>query len=360
VLVVAEDHRNLGHMLQPVHEGGLGLDGVWADDFHHQVRVHTAGDREGYFEDYDGTADDLATTMRQGWFYTGQRSAHLGVPRGTSAEGVSPAQLVICIQNHDQIGNRADGARLHHQVDAATYRAVTTLLLLAPQTPLLFMGQEWAARTPFQFFTDHHGELGRLVTEGRRREFAAFAAFADPASRERIPDPQALGTFARSRLEWSELAQDPHARTLQLYRRLLAFRRSCPPLQHTSRLAYQVRALDAHTVALSLPYPPASPHPRDRAGRQTGLVASGHGDRWLHLVVRLSGAGVSRLPIGAPPVSIVLTTEDAEFVAGGETRPITCACGSVPGAPDEHVSGGDAACDVRFDRPGAVVLVERD
>lgn len=350
VLVVAEDHRNLARMLRPASDGGMGLDAVWADDFHHQVRVHTVGDREGYYADFTGTTDDLAATVRQGWFYTGQYSEHLQVPRGTNPETVYPPQFVICIQNHDQIGNRADGARLHHQVDAATYRATTALLLLAPETPLLFMGQEWAASSPFQFFTDHHGELGRLVTEGRRREFAAFAAFADPAARDAIPDPQAQATFARSRLEWAEIERDVHARTLALYRRLIAFRRDCRALRHASRETYRIRALDAHTVALSFSFP-------STAGVAEHELSAGPADRTLHVVVRLTGAGAAPLPIDAGPPHVALTTEDAAFVEDGASVPIRWTCGR---ATAEVAANPGRTCEVRFGRPGAIVLVERD
>ena len=131
VLFVAEDHRNLAQMLRPVAEGGWGIDAVWADDFHHQARVHVAHDREGYYADFTGSAEDLATTLRQGWFFSGQHSTFLGRPRGSDPSGLSPKQFVVCIQNHDQIGNRAHGARLNHEVDEATFRALSTLLLLA-------------------------------------------------------------------------------------------------------------------------------------------------------------------------------------------------------------------------------------
>jgi maltooligosyltrehalose trehalohydrolase len=177
VYFVAEDHRNLATLLQPIDAGGFGIDGVWADDFHHQARVHTAHDHEGYYADFTGTTSDLARTLEQGWFFVGQHSNHMGHARGTDAAPLDPRQFVICIQNHDQIGNRADGARLNHQVDLAVFRALSALLLLAPQTPLLFMGQEWAASSPFLFFTDFNEELGRKVTEGRRQEFKSFAAF---------------------------------------------------------------------------------------------------------------------------------------------------------------------------------------
>ena len=247
VLFVAEDHRNLARMLRPVAAGGWGIDAVWADDFHHQARVHVAHDHEGYYADFTGRAEDLATTLRQGWFFSGQHSTFLGGPRGSDPSGLSPKQFVVCIQNHDQIGNRADGARLHHEVDEGTFRALSTLLLLLPQTPLLFMGQEWAASSPFLFFTDHADDLGRKVTEGRRQEFSAFAAFADPARRAAIPDPQDPRTFARSRLQWDEAERDPHARMRRLYQRLLEIRHATPAIRTASRRAlrraYARRAL---------------------------------------------------------------------------------------------------------------------
>ena len=124
---------------------------------------------------------DLARTINRGWLFRGEYSIHRGYHRGTDPTGLDPAGFVFFIQNHDRIGNRALGERLNHQVDLATYRAATALLLCTPATPLLFMGQEWAATAPFLFFTDHDEELGRLVKEGRRHEFRDYAAFADPA-----------------------------------------------------------------------------------------------------------------------------------------------------------------------------------
>jgi maltooligosyltrehalose trehalohydrolase len=225
VYIIAEDHRNLARMIRPEGEGGWGLDGVWADDFHHKVRVALAGDNEGYYRDYTGSMSNLAKTLNQGWHFTGQYSTYLQEPRGTDPTGLPPRRFVFCIQNHDQIGNRALGERLHHQIDLAAYRAASVLLLCAPATPLLFMGQEWAATTPFLYFTDHPEALGKLVTEGRRNEFRHFSAFSDAAARGRIPDPQDEATFRASRLDWCELAHEPHASTLRLYARLLALRR---------------------------------------------------------------------------------------------------------------------------------------
>ncbi len=220
-LLFAEDHRNLRTLIDPPKEGGYGLDGVWADDFHHQIRNLVAGDRHGYFADFaETTTGQLARTLTQGWFFSGQHSANMKKNRGTDPAGLPLHQFVIAIQNHDQIGNRAYGDRLHHGIEPAAYRAATAVLLFAPETPLLFMGQEWATSSPFQFFTDHHDELGVLVSEGRKREFEAFEDFKGA-----VPDPQDESTFQRSKLVWEEMEQPLHAGTLRLYQRLLAIRR---------------------------------------------------------------------------------------------------------------------------------------
>jgi maltooligosyltrehalose trehalohydrolase len=326
VHVIAEDDRNLATIVQPPEKGGWGLDAVWADDFHHQVRRAAAGDADGYFRDYRGTPDDIAATIRQGWFYTGQQSEHRQAPRGTDAASVPPQRFVYCVQNHDQIGNRAFGDRLHHRIDLAAYRALSALLLMLPQTPLIFMGQEWAAGSPFLYFTDHHAELGRLVTEGRRREFAAFAAFADDTARAGIPDPQAEATFQTSRLDWTERDRAPHAQTLRLYAHLLAFRR-----QHlaegSSGDAASARAFDADTIGV-----------RRRARNGDHLLA----------VVRLRGAATVSLDLmsaGAPSWVPVLSTEDAAFSPR-------------PAPPDIEQSGRSPV--IRFRGPAAVIFRARD
>jgi len=327
VLVVAEDHRNLNWMLKPERDGGWGADAVWADDFHHECRRLLAGDSDGYYRDYSGRAEDLATTIRQGWFFTGQFSIHLDQSRGTDPDGLPSKRFVVCLQNHDQIGNRALGERLHHQIDPAAYRAASVLLLMAPETPLLFMGQEWAASTPFLYFTDHHPELGRLVTEGRRGEFRHFAAFSDPLAREQIPDPQATSTYLSSQLIWDEHAREPHASTLRLYQALLMLRRREPTLHRASTC--HVAALDDATIAIQ----------RD-----------GSDDTFL-IVVRLNGAGQVALrderlggsgkPALKGPWQPVFTSEDPAF------------------SPDPSPPVADFAAPaptIRFVRPSAVIL----
>jgi maltooligosyltrehalose trehalohydrolase len=327
-IVVAEDHRNLDEMLLDRADGGLGLDGVWADDFHHQIRVHVAGDREAYYRDFTGRADDIATTIEQGWFFTGQHSHHLRERRGTDPGALDPWQFVICIQNHDQVGNRADGARLNHQIDASVFRAITTLLLTAPETPLIFMGQEWGASTPFLFFTDHADALGRQVTKGRRQEFADFEAFGDPQQREHIPDPQDPRTFEASRLRWEDMEREPQASLVRLYQRLLGLRATAAPLRESRRGTFEARALDAETIRLV---------------RTAGVGVAGDGGHreQLLVVVRLGGAGaVVVANAGRRDWQVLLTTEDADL------------------APDPmaiEISTREPFT-VRFARAGAVVL----
>jgi maltooligosyltrehalose trehalohydrolase len=291
VVLIAEDERNLATLLQPAPRG-YGLDAVWADDFHHQMRRALAGDYEGYFADFSGSAPDIVATIRRGWFYVGQATATSKERRGSDPAGLVPSQFVVCLQNHDQIGNRAFGDRLHHAVSLATFRAASALLLMLPQTPLLFMGQEWAASAPFLYFTDHEAALGRLITEGRRNEFAAFSSFADPLTRTQIPDPQDPSTFYISRLTWGEQEMPAHAGVHRLYQTLLRLRREEPALSEP-RTRFDVFAADEETIVL-----------------QRGP--------WL-LAVRLSGAGSSELPSG--DVEQVLTTEDAVFAPDGGLAP---------------------------------------
>lgn len=225
VILIAEDARNERKVILPAAQDGHGFDAVWSDDFHHHMRHRLAGDSDGYYQDFDGTTESIATAIQNGWFFSGQFSSFHGHPRGTSPEGLSLASRVFCIQNHDQIGNRAFGERLSSQVSYPVWCAASALLLLSPEVPLLFMGQEWAAPEPFLYFTNHHDELGRLVTEGRRKEFSHFSAFADTANCETIPDPQKIETFRRSKLDWAILQQGEHAKCLRWYRTLLHIRK---------------------------------------------------------------------------------------------------------------------------------------
>jgi maltooligosyltrehalose trehalohydrolase len=219
--IFLEDERN-----DPQIVTAARADAVWADDLHHQIHVLLTKERDGYYAAYEPTVAALAQCINQGWTYTGQPYAPWkGRARGAPATTLRPEQLVVCIQNHDQVGNRAFGTRLSHDAGVEPFGLAAMLLLFLPVTPLLFMGQEWAATSPFLFFSDHEGEIGEAVTIGRRNEFAAFAAFGGPAAREPIPDPQAKDTFERSKLRWEERASEPHRRVLALHRAMLTLRR---------------------------------------------------------------------------------------------------------------------------------------
>lgn len=227
--LIAETHENEPRYVRPVAGGGFGFDAVWADDFHHACRTAVAGDHEGYYGAFRGL-HDLARIVERGWLYEGQVDPSSGERRGKPADFSRWGSVVFCIQNHDQIGNRAFGDRLTRTVSASTVRALATLLLLHPATPLLFQGQEFHSARPFLFFADHSAELAEAVREGRRAEFAKFSAFQDQQLREAIPDAQAAPTFLQSKLE-SEAERDQWARLIDAcYEELLRVRRSDPVL----------------------------------------------------------------------------------------------------------------------------------
>ena len=197
-----EPGREIALVLE--HEGNKSslldgpFDAQWADDAHHCLHVLLTGETEGYYENFVNAAEQLARCLREGFAYQGEKSPQTGKPRGEPSGHLPTTAFVYCLQNHDQIGNRAMGERLIQLADPDALAAATAMLMLAPMIPLVFMGEEFGSRAPFLFFTDHNAELAKLVREGRRKEFAYFAAFADPHRREQIPDPNAPETFALS------------------------------------------------------------------------------------------------------------------------------------------------------------------
>jgi malto-oligosyltrehalose trehalohydrolase len=199
----------------------------WNDDWHHAMHVLTSGEKDGYYADYaKRPAWHLARALAEGFTYQGEASAHRkGRPRGEPSAHLPCEAFVAFLQNHDQVGNRALGDRLATLIPDEALRLATATLLLAPSVPMLFMGDEFDARTPFLYFCDFHGELADAVREGRRKEFAAFARFADARERERIPDPNDPKTFLASKLPWEQLSQPRNAQWLRRTRELLALRR---------------------------------------------------------------------------------------------------------------------------------------
>jgi maltooligosyltrehalose trehalohydrolase len=223
--VIAESSLNDPRLVWPVERGGYGLNAAWSDDLHHALHCLLTDESAGYYVDF-GTVADLAKALRDVYVYDGRYSRYRGRRHGRPTTDVTAHNFVTFSQDHDQVGNRALGERLSHLagLDAAKVAAIITLT--APTVPLLFMGEEWAAGAPFQYFTDHaDADLGAAVTRGRRREFESFGWTA-----QEVPDPQATETFERSRLDWGEAQREPHASMLDLYRRLIALRRSTPDL----------------------------------------------------------------------------------------------------------------------------------
>jgi len=228
VHLVLENDRNESRLLERSRSGDARIaTAQWNDDVHHSLHVVTTGETDGYYADYkDAPLAQLGRALAEGFVFQGQPSAFRGgTPRGEASSHLPPTAFVSFLQTHDQVGNRAFGERLHALAEPARERAALACLLLAPQIPMLFMGEEYAASTPFLFFCDFGAELAAAVREGRRAEFARFAAFGDPAARERIPDPGAPATFEASKLRWEERERTPHAERLALVRELIGLRR---------------------------------------------------------------------------------------------------------------------------------------
>jgi malto-oligosyltrehalose synthase/malto-oligosyltrehalose trehalohydrolase len=225
--LIAESDLNDPHLVTPREAGGLGLDAQWSDDFHHAVHVALTGETEGYYEDFAPLAA-LAKVCEKGFFHDGTYSSFRGRDHGSPVNTAAMPgwRLVVCNQNHDQVGNRARGDRIAETLDDDQLACAALLTLAGPFTPMLFQGEEWAASSPFAFFTSHpEEELGRAVSEGRTKEFARMGW-----DLSQVPDPQAPSTFHHSRLDWSELVDGRHAVLLQVYRELAELRRRTPQL----------------------------------------------------------------------------------------------------------------------------------
>jgi len=225
LFLIAESDLNDPRVVRGREAGGLGMDAQWSDDFHHALHAVLTGERSGYYADF-GSFDQLATALTEGYVYAGQHSAYRGRVHGRRPVLLPAYRFLGYLQDHDQVGNRATGERSAALLSDGLLRVGAALVLLAPFTPMLWMGEEWGASTPWQFFTDHDDPaLAEAVREGRRAEFAAFGWRP-----EDVPDPQDPATFERSKLDWGEVDRDPHAGLLDWHRKLLALRRAEPDL----------------------------------------------------------------------------------------------------------------------------------
>lgn len=235
LVVTAESDLNDPRLVRPPQRGGYGMDAAWADDVHHALHAALTGESNGYYADFTD-AHALPRALHQPYLYAGDYSTFRDRRHGRPAGDLPGHRIIACLQNHDQVGNRARGERLAHLVSPGRARIGASLLLTAPYLPLLFAGEEWAASTPFLYFTGHvSAELGVAVRDGRRREFAHFGW--DP---DEVPDPQDVDTFQRSKLRWEEREQGAHAEMLDWYRSLIALRRELPELRDGDRAAVRV------------------------------------------------------------------------------------------------------------------------
>jgi maltooligosyltrehalose trehalohydrolase len=269
LVLIPESDLNDPRLLASREAGGFELDAQWSDDFHHALHTVLTGEKNGYYADF-GSLAQLAKALRQAWVYDGCYAAFRRRRHGRPHRGLSGHRFLGYLQNHDQIGNRAQGDRSSQFLSDGQLKIAAALILTSPFVPMLFQGEEWAASTPFLYFTDHQdAALGQAVREGRRREFAAFGW-----KPEEIPDPQAPETFQRSKLNWPELTAARHADLLDWHRKLIHLRRTEPALDDGRLELVQVQfdeparwltltrgpftiACNFHTAAQSVPIPPA-------------------------------------------------------------------------------------------------------
>ncbi|MGZ5013641.1 MAG: malto-oligosyltrehalose trehalohydrolase [Methylobacter sp.] len=233
ILVIGENEPQDAKLFLPTEHGGYGIDALWNDDFHHTAMVAMTGRADAYYSDYRGTAQEFVSTLKRGFLYQGQWYSWQNKPRGTLALDIAPAKYVNFIQNHDQLANSGSGKRIHLLTSPNRYRAVTALFLLAPQTPMLFQGQEFAATSPFFYFADHNEEIAYLVARGRSDFLAQFRTLATPEMQARLPDPGDPLTFTHSKLNLND--RNLHKEEYALHRDLLSLRRDDPVFQSSQQ-----------------------------------------------------------------------------------------------------------------------------
>ncbi len=227
IYLVGENEPQDVRLIEPPERGGHGLDALWNDDFHHTARVAVTGRHEAYYSDYRGSPQELISAIRHGFLYQGQYYPWQKNPRGTPALHLPATCFVTFLQNHDQVANSFDGARLHKLTSPGRLRAITALWLLSPGTPMFFQGQEFGSDRPFLFFADHQGELRASVRRGRAEFLEQFASLSTAEVRALLRDPADVETFESCRLDAKrERARASHL--LALHRDLLALRRSDP------------------------------------------------------------------------------------------------------------------------------------
>jgi maltooligosyltrehalose trehalohydrolase len=286
IYLVNENEPQDTRIVRPPSQGGYGMDALWNDDFHHSAMVVLTGRNEAYYTDHLGKPQEFISSAKWGYLFQGQYYTWQRARRGTPAFDLPPSAFVNFIENHDQVANFALGLRTHQMASPAQHRAVVALLLLMPQTPMLFQGQEFAATSPFQFFVDHNPELNKLVCKGRAEFMAQFPSVATPEMRACLPDPSDPQTFHRCKLDHGEKKNPGQAQVYQMYKDLLRLRKETPAFRGRWRGGMDGAVLGTHVFCLRF-------FAQDGSDDDRLLMVNTDGDTHLH---------VAPEPLLAPPM----------------------------------------------------------
>jgi maltooligosyltrehalose trehalohydrolase len=306
IVVTAENEPQCSEHLLPLVAGGFGIDAMWNDDFHHAASVALRGSRDGYMRDYTGRAQEFVSAAKYGFLFQGQRYGWQNQARGSPLRNVPASACIVFIDNHDQVANHFVGDRIHERTAPQMYRALAALLLLGPQTPLLFMGQEFAASSRFMFFADHNEDLRKVVHGGRQKFISQFRAYADEAVQAMIPDPSAAATFESSKLDWDEART--HAHDLAFHRDLLHLRRTDDVFAHPESFDLDGATLSERAFVLRW---------LTDEGNDRLLIVNLDRELWLDSIAE---------PLIAPPRGkrweVAWSSEDARYGGQGVISPI--------------------------------------
>jgi maltooligosyltrehalose trehalohydrolase len=301
IFLVAENEPQHSRLVRSTEQHGYGLDALWNDDLHHSAHVALTGSCEAYYSDYSGAPQEFISAVKWGYLFQGQRYRWQKAPRGMPALDVDPSNFVNFLENHDQIANSLRGCRIHALAHPGTLRALTALLLLAPGTPMLFQGQEFAASTPFLYFADHNPQLAAEVNEGRKKFLAQFPSIAAVNSKEFPARAELEETFQRCKLNFLE--RESHAAVYRLHADLLALRREDPVFQRPNKRGVDGAVLGAEAFLLR-------------------YFGESHDDRLLLVNLgRECACEPAPEPLLAPPPerawSMIFSTEDVRYEGQG-------------------------------------------